>query len=320
MLNHRFGEGETGSHVASPAQRQLAELQIRQRLGLTAPLFYFSAAPPPVAGLALRWQWNGAHNQYHNWLRQLLHADLGVSFRDDQPVVSLLLQSLRYTLPLTIGAALSCLALAWLLTPRLGRKSRGRSLLLTSLYLIDAAPLFVVSLLLLLLLANPEMVALFPAYGLGREDPTATWLVHFQTMAYHLALPMLTLTLASLPALVVQLDAALNHELRADYVLTARAKGLPDALVIRRHVLRNALIPVLALLTELLPSLVAGSVVVEMIFSLPGMGRLLAAAAAAHDYPVLLGGVLTVALVRVWGQVVADWLSFQADPRIRLPL
>ncbi|GAA3921761.1 ABC transporter permease [Hymenobacter algoricola] len=319
-LPGNLADGSLAVHTTTPAQRQAAEAELRQRLGLDIPLFYFSRARLPEQGLGFRWQWNGARNQYHHWLGQMGQAQLGNSFRDGRPVLELLGQSLRYTLPLTTGAALLTLGIAWLLAPRLARPSRLRTGLLTLLYVVDALPLFVVALLLLLLLANPDALAIFPSYGLGHEDVRAPWAQRLQLLAAHLALPVLALTLASLPALLVQLTAALNHELSADYVLTARAKGLPEALVIRRHAFRNALLPVLTLLTELLPSLVAGSVVVEMVFSLPGMGRLLAEAAAAHDYPVLLGGVLLIALVRILAQLLADWLYFQADPRIRLPV
>ncbi|RYU76420.1 ABC transporter permease [Hymenobacter persicinus] len=318
LATGRLADVSSTAHSASGAQRELAERQLRARLGLAEPLFYFSAAPRATAGLAARWQWNGTTNQYHRWLRQLSRAELGFSFRDEQPVTALLQRSLGYTLPLTAGAAACTIGLAWLAAPYLGWPRRRRSALLSALYLLDALPLFVVALLLLLLLANPDMLAWFPAYGLGREDPAASGLAQLQFRLYYLALPILALTLVSLPALIVQLDAALRQELRADYVVTARAKGLPEALVMRRHALRNALLPALTLLTELLPGLVAGSVVVELVYSLPGMGRRLAEAAAAHDYPVLLGGVLLIALVRLVAQVLADVLYFLTDPRIRL--
>jgi peptide/nickel transport system permease protein len=316
----RLSEGNASYHVASAQEQQQAEIQVRQRLGLTTPLFYLSAAPLPAQGLAWRWHWNGHQNQYHQWLRKLLRADLGASFRDGQPVSLLLRTSLGYTVPLTLGAALCSIGISWLLVAGLKPRSRWWSGLLTVLYGIDAVPLFVVSLLLLLLLANPDMLMLFPAYGLGRTEPADPWWLQLQTLSYHSALPLLILTLVSLPPLVVQLHSSLRFELGADYILTARAKGRAEVGVVRHHALRNALLPIIALLTDLLPNLIAGSVVVELVFSLPGMGRLLAEAAAARDYPVLLGGVLLIAVARILSQVLADWLYFQADPRIRLPL
>ena len=120
-----------------------------------------------------------------------------------------------------------------------------------------------------------------------------------------------------LPSLALPLEAALRHELSTDYATTARAKGLPIGQVLRRHALPNALLPLLTTLTELLPALVAGTVVVEVVFALPGSGRLLAEAAAAHDYPVVVAGVLLAAAARLLGLVLADVLYFLTDPRLR---
>ncbi|QNP54082.1 ABC transporter permease [Hymenobacter qilianensis] len=144
------------------------------------------------------------------------------------------------------------------------------------------------------------------------------WNVQIGSYLYYSALPLASLVLVKLPSLVVQLYDALRHELGANYATTARAKGLSGYQVATRHALRNAMLPIIALLTDLLPALVAGAVVVEVIFALPGMGRLLADAAAAHDFPVLVGGVLLVAVMRLLGLVVADMLYFLTDPRIRL--
>jgi peptide/nickel transport system permease protein len=179
--------------------------------------------------------------------------------------------------------------------------------------------LFVIALGLLLLLANPDALAWFPAYGLGATDAASPWAGGLGQYLYHLVLPMLSLILVSVPGLVIQLDASIQQELQALYVATARAKGARPRSIIRRHIMRNALLPVLPLLSDLIPNLVAGSVVVEMIYALPGMGRLLAEAASNQDFPVLLGAVLLVSLARLLSQLLADLLYQWADPRIRLP-
>jgi peptide/nickel transport system permease protein len=183
---------------------------------------------------------------------------------------------------------------------------------------LHALPLFVVALALLLLLANPEMVAWFPAYGLDdmaeNESTTRNQLASY---TWHLALPVAALFLSVLPDFTLQLEANLLHEMRAGYATTARAKGLSVQQVIRNHALRNALLPSLTQLALLLPALVAGAVVVEVAFALPGMGRLLAEAAANRDYPILVGGVLLTGLARLLALLLADLFYFLADPRIR---
>ncbi|WP_157807571.1 ABC transporter permease [Hymenobacter chitinivorans] len=306
-------------HVATAAQLRAAEFRLQQRLGLDLPLFYLTPTLAPQRGWGLRWQWNGWHNQYHVWLRGLAQGDLGQSFRDDQPVANLLSQALVSTLTLTTGAFVLTLAAAYGVALGLSRYRRWRTLVLAGLHLLQGLPVFVVAVLLLLFLANPDVLMLFPAYGLARPDfPPQPWAYQLLATGYHLILPWLSLVLVSFPALAVQLDTALQHELWQQYIVTARAKGLASRYVVNRHALRNALLPTIAQVADLLPALVAGAVVVELIFALPGMGRTMAEAAAARDFPVLLGAVLLVALVRLLGQILADWLYYLADPRIRL--
>ncbi|UOQ72334.1 ABC transporter permease [Hymenobacter cellulosilyticus] len=307
-----------GGHALTAAQLRSAEFRLQQRLGLDLPLFYLTPAPTSRETVAYRWQWNGWRNQYHLWLRSMVRGDLGRSFRDNQPVTSLLGRTLVSTLALTSGAFLLTIGTAYSLAIGLSQARRWRSTLLAILHLLQGLPLFVVALLLLLLLANPDLLDLFPAYGLAPSEPAQSWLTRWLVNAHHLVLPWLSLTLVSLPAMVVQLDTSLQHELQQNYSTTARAKGLAHGQVMRRHALRNALLPSITQITDLLPALVAGAVVVELIFAVPGMGRALAEAAAARDFPVLLGGVLLVALVRLLSQILADWLYYQADPRIQL--
>ena len=310
-----FTTGDLILPTTSAAEQRVAEKRLQHRLGLDLPVFYVT---PAADGHT--WQWRGLHNQYQRWLGQLLRGNLGRSYRDGQAVTGLLANALAYTLPLTISAALLAVGLAVWLSVHIATRPRLRQYVVRGLYVLDAVPLFLLGLLLLLLLANPEVLALFPAYGLSddRALADASWLARVGSRLYHLILPVVCLVLVSLPALVVQLNEALQNERRADYATTARAKGLPETTVVRRHALRNALLPTITQLTNLLPALVAGAVVVEVIFALPGMGRLLADAAARRDYPVVVGGVLLTALVRLLAQALADWLYVLADPRIRL--
>ena len=304
---------EMGSLTHSPDSAQLAASQqaIRQRLGLAEPVFYWTR----VLGSPPRWQWHGTHNQYHHWVRQLLHGNLGYSYRNGQPVTQLLAQALAVSVPLTGSAAVLATGLALGLALYLASGSRGkwRASLRAGLATLQVLPGFLVALALLLLFANPDVLNVVPAAGRAPAAPLAAvgyW-------AARALLPLLSLLLVVLPILTLPLAAALRYELGAGYVTTARAKGLPLRRVLRRHALPNALLPLLTTLTELLPTLVAGTVVVEVIFALPGSGRLLAEATATHDYPVVVGSVLLVAAVRLLGLVLADVLYFLIDPRLR---
>ncbi|RZL00210.1 MAG: ABC transporter permease, partial [Hymenobacter sp.] len=249
---------------ASAAQRQA----VAQRLGLTEPLFYVTRTQQ--AGV-ISWQWHGSHNQYHHWLAGLVHGRLGNSFRDGQPIGPRWWAALAYTLPLTGLATLGAIAGALFLGMVLAGGSQaagptgwraGLHLLLTGL---QGLPLFALALGLLFAFANPDMLNILPAYA---DSAVADEL--WGQQALRLVLPTLALVLAVLPELTLLLANALHHELRTDYATTARAKGLTNKQLLRRHALPNALLPLLTAFAGLLPALVAGAVVVETIFALPG--------------------------------------------------
>ena len=302
-------ELSTGAPAGTLA-RNLARQAARQRLGLAEPLFYFSRPPYLLDGDPAPWQWNGCHNQYHRWLGAMLRGDWGTSFRDGQPVVARLSAALAYTVPLTGAAAALSLWLALALALALARRPWWQRPALALLAGLQALPLFALATGLLLSLANPDALDWFPTYA-----QTTAGLGGYALGPY-LILPLVCLVLSALPDLTLQLTASLTHELGTGYAITARAKGLANSQVLRRHALRNALLPLLPLMADLLPALVAGAVVVEVVFSLPGMGRLLAEAAATRDYPVLVGGVLLVGAARLLSLMLADVGAHWLDPRI----
>jgi peptide/nickel transport system permease protein len=283
-----------------------AESTYRQRLGLQQPLFYFSLAP---------WQWHGLANQYHTWLTGVVHGDFGNSYRDGRPATARVTEALAVTLPLTTLAFVLTAVSALLLTLLMSRYSLPRVVLLPALYGLDSLPLVLISLLLLLGLANPDTLALFPAYGMdyGGDASELPW---WQQLPY-LILPAASLMLVSLPLLVIPFEAALRQVQEQPYTVTAKAKGLTQWKVLTRHSLPNAVAPFITRLTDLLPGLVAGAAVVEVMYALPGMGRLLVEASAARDYPVLLAGTCLIAAARLLSWLLADVLTAATDPRIR---
>ncbi len=301
--------GRLGAAAHSAGSQQVVRLAVRRRLGLELPVFY-------ITRKAGQWLWHGTANQYHRWAVAALHGDLGRSYRDGQPVSSLLRQALCCTLPLTVSAAGLAVGLALGLGLYLARRptSLGTRLLTSSLNGLQMTPLFLLALGLLLLFANPEFLNLLPAADQAPAASGGPFLIYWLSRA---ALPLLSLVLAVLPELTLPLAAGLRHEAATGYATTARAKGLPVGQMLRRHALPNALLPLLTTLTDLLPALVAGSLVVEVLFALPGSGRLLAEAAAAHDYPLVVAGVLFTALARLLGLLLADVLQFLIDPRLR---
>ena len=148
-------------------------------------------------------------------------------------------------------------------------------------------------------------------------DPDASWLARTGDVLRHLILPAVTLTAVSLAAVMRYQRTALLEVLRLDFVLAARARGIPERQVLWRHAWRNALFPVVGLLGLWLPMLVSGSVFVEQVFNWPGLGSLAADAVSARDYPVILGTAMLVSAQVLLGGLLADLAYYALDPRVR---
>jgi peptide/nickel transport system permease protein len=265
--------------------------------------------------------WRGTDNQYHVWLKQVVTGDLGISYRTQQPVTTTIAEAFGNTIYITLLSLGLIMSVGIALSNWLSKSSfrNWRTPVLTLLYTIESIPLFVTALLLLTLFASSAYLNIFPAYGVGPEVEAGTpaylvWLYYFP----YLALPVLSLTIVNLPYVTGQIYQAVKQVQQRDYILTAKAKGLSEAKVWWRHVLRNALLPVITLFTGFLPALVSGAVVIEIIYAVPGMGRLLQESVLARDFPVVIGLVLCLGLIKVIAHIVADVLYYLADPRIKL--
>lgn len=147
--------------------------------------------------------------------------------------------------------------------------------------------------------------------------PDAPWLARAGDVLRHLILPAMTLTAVSVAAVMRYQRTALLEVLRLEFILAARARGLPERQVLWRHAWRNALFPVLGLLGLWLPILVSGSVFVEQVFNWPGLGSLAAEAVGARDYPVILGTAMLVSALVLLGGLLADLGYYALDPRVR---
>ena len=137
-------------------------------------------------------------------------------------------------------------------------------------------------------------------------------------LSRHLALPIFIYTFGSLAGLSRFMRSSMLEVLRQDYILTARAKGLPTRTVIGKHALRNALLPVITILGLSIPGLIGGSVIIESIFALPGLGQLFYQSVMARDYPLIMGNLVLGAVLTLAGNLLADTGYALADPRIRL--
>ena len=241
--------------------------------------------------------------QYINYWKGVLRGDLGRSLRYDQPVSRLILQRYPWTLQLTVASMIVALAVS---IPAGVRSARRRN------RWDDRALSFVT----LLGLSFPNfalgpILILFFAIGLG-------WLpVSGAGSLTHLVLPAVTMGGALAAILTRMVRTAMLEELGQDYIRTARAKGLSENVVVYKHALRNAMVPVLTVVGLQFGALLAGAIVTETIFSWPGVGRLTITAIGNRDYYLVQGCILMIGLTYVVVNFATDLLYSFANPRIR---
>lgn len=289
------GEGQVGETAIS---KQIIE-QTRQLYGLDKPL--------PI--------------QYLLWVKRVLTFDFGTSYKDHRKVIEKIAERLPVTLQLNIISML----LVYLIAIPCGIFSATHSgsasdrLLTLFFFLLYSLPGFWVAVLLIMFLGGGELWDVFPIYGVSSVG-SESWPFPARLLdrLWHLVLPVFCLTYGSLAYLSRLTRASLLEVIREDYVRTARAKGLSERIVIFKHAFRNALLPIVTLLAFLLPAMFGGSVIIESIFSIPGMGQLAFEAVLSRDYPVIMAITTISALLTLAGLLLGDILYAALDPRIKL--
>jgi peptide/nickel transport system permease protein len=250
--------------------------------------------------------------QFFTYIGSALTGDLGVSFRNGDPVTLTLLDRL----PATLSLAAVGIFVALLISVPAGiwaalRKGRiSDALVRISSQFGVSIPDFWIAILLIALFASTLGLVPTSGYQPLFDNPTG-WL-------RHVILPGLTVGLVAGAIMTRYIRSAVLDVASMGYVRTARSKGLPPRVVTLRHIVRNALIPVLTIIGIQLATMLGGVVVVEVVFAWPGIGRLVYTAVAARDYPLIQGAVLLIAVLFLLINLVVDVLYAVADPRIRL--
>ncbi len=254
--------------------------------------------------------------QFWNYLVQTFHGNLGRSFVNQQPVSHLIGQAMWPTI-LLVGSStiLSTVIGVWIgIRGGWHRGSRFDKSSTAFVNVLYAMPDFWLGMVLLVALAGK--LALFPdggMHGVGNK----TGLAGIADVLWHLTLPCLVLTLVYLAEYSLVMRSSLIDELKADYLLTARAKGLRDDLVRRRHAVPNALLPSVTLIMLNLGFVISGAITTETVFSWPGLGLLSYQALNAPDYPTLEGCFLLFSAAVIVANLVGDLLLTVFDPRVR---
>jgi peptide/nickel transport system permease protein len=302
---------EKDGQLAGFVKKDVDELQKRYEL------IKKQATPGRLLVPALHWY--GFDNQYHHWFFNFIRGDFGTAYTDGRPVADKINDALFWTLLLNGIAIL----LGYLLSIPLGvfsavhkgtAKDRAVTILLFVLY---SLPIFWIATLLQIFFTTGEYgMDFFPSYGLGELQPDdSAWEV-FQKRAAHLILPIVCITYGSLAFVARQMRGGMLDVLQQDYIRTARAKGLGKRAVVWKHAFRNALFPIITLFASVFPAALAGSVVIEVIYNIPGMGKLTVDAINGRDWPVVYTILMLSAVLTMIGILVADLLYAWMDPRV----
>ncbi|MFD5213873.1 ABC transporter permease [Microbacterium sp. NPDC058345] len=250
--------------------------------------------------------------QYLNFLGQVATGDLGDSFKLNRPVSDAISQRL----PKTLILALISMLVALIVAIPMGifqavRRGRTADYVLTTWnFIVYSTPSFFLGLILVIVFS--QMLRIVPA-----QAPQGETVAAVLANPAGLVLPVLTAALGIIATFSRYMRSATIDNLSEDYVRTARAKGTSVPVVVARHVVRNSLTPVIAMLGYYLPVMFGGMIVVESLFNYPGMGLLFWTSAQTSDYPVLLGCILVIAVATVVGSLLADIIQALLDPRTR---
>ncbi|MFP4107871.1 MAG: ABC transporter permease, partial [Desulfonatronovibrio sp.] len=260
------------------------------------------------------------HVQYLGWVKRVIMLDFGRSLSGDHRPVW---DKIRERMPLTLSLNVISLVLILGISIPIGIFSAlyqggwfDRSMTIL-VFIGFAMPSFWLAL--LLMMALGIYFPVLPVSGVTSLD--------FEQLSFwgktidlirHLTLPVFVFTITGLAGMSRFMRTAMLEVLRQDYILTARAKGLPTRVVVFKHGMRNALMPVITILGLSIPTLIGGSVIVESIFSLPGLGQLFYHSVLARDYPLVMGNLVLVSVLTLGGNLLADLGYALADPRIRL--
>lgn len=260
------------------------------------------------------------HVQYWVWLKNLATLSFGDSFKDSQSVWA----KISERVPVTVTLNVWSLIVVYLVAIPLGiysathPNSLGDKVTTLAAFILFAVPLVWAATMAIVFVCGGDFYYLFPPGGLESLEFSESWSMwkKFKDHAWHIFLPVVLLSYDGFAGLSRYMRSSMLEVLGQDYVQVARAKGLPERIVILKHVLRNSLIPQVTILASILPGLIGGSVIIETIFSIPGLGQLGFESVLARDYPTVLALFTVSAVLTLIGILLSDFLLAAVDPRI----
>lgn len=259
------------------------------------------------------------HERYFVWLRRTVTLDFGNSYRDHRPVI----EKIAERLPVTLALNVLSIFLVYLVAIPLGawsavrQRSPAERAATFVLFLLYSIPSFWMAVVLIYFFGGGYFWDVFPIYGVhSRGWEELSFAGQATDFLWHLVLPVFCLSYAGLASLSRFQKGSLLEVLREDYVTAARAKGLSRGRVLFKHALRNSLIPIVTIVASILPAMIGGSVIIETIFSIPGIGRLGFESVLSRDYPVIMAVATISAFLTLAGILLSDIAYAVVDPRI----
>lgn len=307
------------SLIAKDSSATAATLSILDTLNKDVELLVSSTIKPKIAEWLPKFYWYGTHNQYHQWmggfitfrpLTSLIDGRNAWSKIFDALTWTLLLNGLAFILAITLGVVIGL----WSGTHDGFKKERVVSIILFTLF---ALPSFWLATLFIYFLSSGEWLSIFPAGGLGPYHSESNLFKKGAVLLTHLTLPVLCLSLGSLAYISRQMKQSVVNQFHQPYVLSLRSLGVSEKTILRKHIFRNALFPVITMIGGALPALLSGSLIIEVIFSIPGMGRLMYTSLVARDWPVVFPILMFGAAITVFSYILTDVIYKWADPRVK---
>jgi len=259
------------------------------------------------------------YTRYAIWLKQILTLDFGRSYKDHRPVIDKIAERLPITLILN---AISIL-LVYVISIPIGVYSAVNQWSFTErattffLFILYSVPSFWMAMMLIYALGGGELWDIFPIYGIHSQGyESFNFFAKTADFFWHITLPVFCLTYTGLASLSRYQKGSLLEVLKEDYITTARSKGLSESKVLFKHALRNSVIPIITILGSILPAMIGGSVIIETIFSVPGIGRLGFEAILSRDYPLIMAIATISAFLTLIGILLSDITYVFVDPRI----
>lgn len=262
------------------------------------------------------------HVRYWNWVKSIAVLDFGDSITTRRPAM----ETVASRIPVSLGFGLPGFFLTYLICVPLGvrkaLKDGSRFDALTSfvLFLNYSVPTLVISVILLLVFCTDRVLpggALFPLGGIRSDDFESLSAVgQFLDFARHMFLPVVASLVGGFTVMTMLMKNSMLEVIRSDYIRTARAKGLPERQIVFKHALRNAILPLMVGIGGFLSTFVAGSIVIESVFGVPGMGLQFLDALSSRDYNVMMAVVVIQSLAIMFGQIISDVAYVAIDPRI----